>query len=336
MQPTFAMLALLGLALVAPSAACAQEATVLAIFPAERRAEMTAALRLELAGRATLVEDSAIDASAETTELRAIAEARGATHVVWVVFPTGLLGPAEVRVLDVSRSAPAHATTPEAWDVVDARVVAVLASSVMDPARIEPAVVEPAPPAVVETRVVVSTTAASAAPVVVPPTESEAVEPRDPRAARRFSIVVGPSFTHLTSDGASALGLTYDFAFYARLTEWASLGTRLRIGQGSFTNAEATRVHAGLGVPSLLVSFREPIGTSAMIELGVHAEGGLFFYGHDANRWSFGFGAGATMTLELGSGQGIQLDYTVDFFGFETSELLGWGALTLAYVGRFD
>lgn len=337
MRPIPTMLLLLALVFSAAlsTTARADDAVVLAIFPAERREEMTAALRLELAGRATLVEAAALDGSETTRDIRAIAEAHGATHVVWIVFPSGLLAPAEVRVLDLARSAPAHATTPEAWDVVDARVVAVLASSVMDAAPAEPAVVE----GPVIASVVVPETPEAAAPSepAAAPAAPAIVAARDPRAARRFSLMLGPSFTYITSPGAPvALGAATDLAFYARLSEWASIGMRLRFGGVGYSSLSGVLVSGALGVPSILVSFREPLGTAAMIELGVHVEGGLFFYGNNASEWSFGLGGGGSATIELGASQGIQLDYTIDLYGFGTAGSYGWGALTLGYVARFE
>ncbi len=344
MRPILLTLSLLVFAL--PAAVRADDVVVLVLFPSERRAEMTAALRLELAGRATLVEDPAIDGQEATASaLRALAEAHGATHVVWVVFPTGVLGPAEIRVLDLARPAPAHATTPEAWDVVDARVVAVLASSVMD-ASTSTSALPAAAPALPAAAPVTPDVAPTPALAPAPPPEPIALEtdpedevetPTDPRAARHFSLVLGPSFAHVSAPGQpTRLGPATDLAFYARLTEWASVGVRLRLGGVGFSSLEGVLVSGAVGVPSILVSFREPLGTAAMVELGVHAEGGFFFYGRNASEWSFGLGVGAMATVELGAQQGIQIDYTLDLYGFGTTGSYGWGALTLAYVLRFD
>ncbi|AKF05879.1 hypothetical protein DB32_003028 [Sandaracinus amylolyticus] len=104
-------------ALMATTTARADERVVLVRWPAERGAEMTSALRLELAGRATMIEGAALEDDEPTVSaMRDAARASGATHVAWVVFPSGVLAPAEVRVLDVTRAAPAHAMTAQAWD----------------------------------------------------------------------------------------------------------------------------------------------------------------------------------------------------------------------------
>ena len=126
------LIALLGPELLLPALARADRPVVLARLPRERQAEMTAALRLELAGRATLVEGPALEGEPSVSSLREEARVAGASHVVWVVFPGGLLVPAEVRVLDVQRTAPAHASTPQAWDVVDPRIVAVVAATLFE------------------------------------------------------------------------------------------------------------------------------------------------------------------------------------------------------------
>ncbi|MBX3273883.1 MAG: hypothetical protein KF729_26700 [Sandaracinaceae bacterium] len=339
----------LAAATAAPAAARADELRVLARLPMERRAEMISALRVEVAGRAELLEGEALgDEPAGTGAMRAEARARDATHVVWVVFPSGALAPAEVRVLDVSRTSAAHAMTPQAWDVVDARVVAVLAASLLEseepshgraaatpapPASSEPA---PEPPPSV-TRA--SATLAPAAPADAPALDPEPARGRRPRT---FSLWfgVGLAHTQLPHVAGSQLTMSNQLAFYGRVAEWAALGLRLRGGAG-YSSVEGALVQANFGLPSIALSFRESLGTAATLELGLHAEGGFYvdwrenrLVGQD--RLGFGLGGGVFATLELGAAHGVLLDYTFEVYGLGGSDAWTWGAATLAYVHRWD
>lgn len=317
--------------------------TVLPHLPGERRAEMTAALRLELAGRATLLEpEAAFDPEITTAALRERAAAAGATHVVWISFPGGVLAPAEVRVLDLARSDAAHGMTPQAWDVVEPRVVAVLVGSLMDAAAAPPAlpseVIDPAPP----------TEPAPPPPTPVeaaPPEEEPPAAPADTRAARRYSIgfLTGWSYRSVP-DLSNYDSFSTTVSFYGRASEWLSLGVRLQItgiGVSTYVASDGTSstevgVNGVVGAPSLMVSFREPLGTVAMLELGVHAEPGLYFYARSISQWSFGLGVGAFANLDLGVHNAITLDFTVSAFGFGEVGAQFWGALSLGYTYRWD
>lgn len=327
-----------------PAGVCADERLVLAHLPIERRAEIMAALRVELAGRATLLEGDAPTDEATDASMRA--SAGDATHVMWIAFPGGMLEPAEVRVLDVARASAARARTPQAWDVVDPRVVAVLAASLL----------EPAPPIVVITPALEDDPPApvgappEAAPA--PPAASEPgpdaltlTEPRlgGPRAARTFSLWLGFGIAHTTRPDLPpnyvVLG-TGQAAFYARVSEWASIGLRFRAAGGA-SSIEGAIIESSIGAPSLAVSFREPLGTAAMIELGVHAEGGLFVGWQEnrirgENQLSFGIGVGAFVALELGAANGIAIDYTIEVYGLGGVDTWLWGAATLAYLHRWN
>ena len=328
--------------LLVPAGVLADERLVLAHLPIERRAEIMAALRVELAGRATLLEGDAPTDEATDASMRA--SAADATHVMWIAFPGGMLEPAEVRVLDVARTSAARARTPQAWDVVDPRVVAVLAASLL----------EPAPPIVVITPVA----EAPPAPVPAPPEAAPAppasepapsalalAEPQlgGPRPPRTFSLWLGLGVAHTTRPGLPSSSLvlgTGQAAFYARLTEWASIGLRLRVAGGA-SSIEGAIIEASIGAPSLAVSFREPLGTAAMIELGVHAEGGLFVSWQEnrtrgEDQLSFGIGAGAFVALELGAANGLLLDYTIEIYGLGGVDTWLWGAATLAYLHRWN
>lgn len=320
---------------IATPLASAQD-RVLAHLPSERRAEMLSALRLELAARGTLLEDERpYQAGASLESMREAANARGATHVVWVRFPTGVLGPAELLVLDVTRSDAAHGMTPQAWDVVDPRVVAVLAGSLIDATS----TAEPAPPAaevLPESPTVV--TRVEAAPAISDEPLVLSEPELDPRTARRFSLSAGFGGAHRSSPTSStelestAMHLT----FYGRMSEWASIGLRAQLSAIGASSLEGFLITGAIGVPSILVSFREPLGTAAMLELGVHAEGGFYLYGRNVSEWSFGVSVGAVVNLELGAHQGISLDYTLAMFGFGDLGANAWGSFTLDYVARWD
>jgi hypothetical protein len=129
-------------------------------------------------------------------------------------------------------------------------------------------------------------------------------------------------------------------AFYARVSEWASIGLRLR-GGGGASSIGGAMLEASIGAPSLAVSFREPLGTAAMIELGVHAEGGLFVSWQEnrivgEDQLSFGIGVGAFATIELGAANGLMLDYTIEVYGLGGVDTWLWGAATLAYLHRWN
>lgn len=325
--------------------AIAERATVLARLPIERRAEVAAALRVELAGRATLLVGEA--PSDEATDASMRAEAAGATHVMWIVFPGGMLEPAEVRVLDVARTSAARARTPQAWDVVDARVVAVLAASLLEPAPpivvLPPAQEQAAPPPSAPPP---SPVEAAPAPETEPAVPALALtEPKlgQAREARTFSLWLGAGIAHTTQPGLppDALLSANQSAFYARMSEWASIGLRLR---GSFgaSSIEGAMVTMAIGLPSFAASFRESLGSAAAIELGVHLEGSLYFswvenrvVGED--ELSFGLGVGAFVALELGAANGLALDYTLEVYGLGGGvDTWLWGSATLSYVHRWN
>lgn len=335
--------ALFVVTLALPSAASAQDWRVLARLPEERRAEVLAALRVELAGRATVTEGEA--PGDEPTDAAMRAQAGGFTHVAWVVFPGGILAPAEVRVLDVSRASAARAMTPQAWDVVDPRVVAVVAASLLEPGA-EVAPIErasaPAPTAPVEA----PPSPAPVAPVLAEPARAELAEPElgRPRAARTFSLWLGLGVAHTENHPSlppsATVGGMGQTAFYARVGEWASLGLRLR-ASGGYSSIEGGIVQASVGLPSVMISHRVPLGTAATLELGVHAEGNLYLDWVENRRigsdnLSFGLGIGAFAVLELGRANGIALDYTVELYGLGGVDTWLWGSATLSYVGRWD
>lgn len=327
------------LLLLGPTPVAAQW-TVLPHLPVERRAEMMAALRLELAGRATVLEPNAgFDPEVTVAALRDAAGRVGATHVVWVTFPTGVLSPAEVRVLDLSRADAAHGMTPQAWDVVEPRVVAVLLGSLMDAASV-PSVA--APPVAVATA---PETIPSPPPDDAPPTPpgdalvlDEPALLADPRAARRFSVsfLTGVSYRTIPGAADEPSSFVTTMAFYGRMNEWASIGLRVQGSGIGYSDLEGFTATGVIAAPSLMVSFREPLGTVAMLELGVHAEPGLYFYGRNVGQWSFGLGVGAFANLDLGAHNAITLDFTLSTFGFGEVGPQFWGSLALGYTYRWD
>jgi hypothetical protein len=329
---------LLLLVCLVPSVARAQW-TVLPHLPVERRSDMMAALRLELAGRATVLEpDEGFDPEASVADRRDRARAAGATHAVWVTFPTGLLGPAEVRVLDLSRADAAHGMTPQAWDVVEPRVVAVLMGSLLDAASMPPSA--PADP-VIDVPVPAAPVASAPADAPEDTTEPRLVLPEpelDTRAARRFSLgfLTGASYRNVPGSTDEASSFVTTLTVYGRMNEWASVGLRLQGSGIGYSSIEGWLVTGLLAAPSLMVSFREPLGTVAMLELGIHAEPGLYFYGRNASQWSFGIGVGAFANLDLGVHNAITLAFTLSSFGFGDVGPQFWGALSLGYTYRWD
>jgi hypothetical protein len=321
------------------------DARVLARLPRERRAEMMAALRVELAGRGTLVEGEALGDDATDAAVRA--DAGDATHIVWVVFPGGLLAPPEVRVLDVTRSSAARAMAPQAWDVVEPRVVAVVAASLLDASEAPGAAsTAEAAPEVAPTDLAPDepTPTAPGVPALVTPEPLALAPPaRVARPARRFSLWLGVGVAHSRQPWRLVpedVGATTQLAFYARMSEWASLGLRLRAWFG-FSSIEGAGVLGSIGLPSILVGFRESLGTAAAIELGVHAEGYLSLDWAEnrhsgADRLSFGLGAGAFVALELGRANGLALDYTIEIYGLGGTETWSFGSATLSYVHRWE
>ncbi|MBZ0119355.1 MAG: hypothetical protein K8H88_20355, partial [Sandaracinaceae bacterium] len=138
--------------------------------------------------------------------------------------------------------------------------------------------------------------------------------------------------------GETTWALASQAALYGRMNEWSSLGLRFR-GAAGFSSVQGALLRLTLGFPSIAVSFREPLGTASAIELGMHAEGGLHIdasEGAVAERLLFGFGVGAFVTLELGAANGLQLDYTLEAFGFGDRGASITGNVSLAYVHRWD
>ncbi|MCZ7687149.1 MAG: hypothetical protein M5U28_53775 [Sandaracinaceae bacterium] len=201
-------------------------------------------------------------------------------------------------MLDVSRASAARAMTPQAWDVVDPRVVAVVAASLLEPGA-EVAPIEaaeegasaPAPREPVDSPAAPSSARAPspppAAPVLPEPAHAALVEPELGRAqgARTFSLWAGLGIGHRNGSGLrESVSFTVQLAFYARLSDWASIGLRLRPGFG-YSSIEGALVTGSVGLPSFAVSFREPLGTAAAIELGVHAEGNLALEWRENPTW---------------------------------------------------
>ena len=124
------------------------------------------------------------------------------------------------------------------------------------------------------------------------------------------------------------------------MSEWASLGLRLRLNVGA-SSIEGAILYGSIALPSIALSFRESLGTAAAIEIGVHAEGGLYVDWmssrvRGADELSFGLGGGAFATLELGAANGLQLDYTISVYGLGGTATRTWGSGTLSYVHRWD
>lgn len=120
----------------------AEGAAIVLLLPAERRAELSEALRLELAGRGlTIVPAAAPTAAALSDRLaaaRALADADDdPAGALWLDVDGGPLDPPTVRWVPARGGAVRHARLAQALDVLDPRVFAVAASSLLD---------EPPPP----------------------------------------------------------------------------------------------------------------------------------------------------------------------------------------------
>ena len=101
-----------------------ESSTVLVVLPEARHDVMIAALRVELAGHAGVLEGACPSEGCTLTSLRLAAEAQGADQVMWVTFPQGEIAPAEVRVLRIASTRAREAMLPSAWDVIEPRVMA--------------------------------------------------------------------------------------------------------------------------------------------------------------------------------------------------------------------
>ena len=172
----------------------------------------------------------------------------------------------------------------------------------------------------------------------LPPASAEAYDDTRPpgRIARRFSLLVGAGFSH----GDVSASFTPEVGFYGRLTEWASIGLRLRGWVGA-SSLEGAGLALSLAVPSVRLHFREDLSSWASLEVGVHVEGGLALdwretrvVGSDVLRFSVG--VGAFVTLELGEVSSVCLDYTLTASGLGGTSVSLEGAATLSYVARFD
>ncbi len=157
------------------------------------------------------------------------------------------------------------------------------------------------------------------------------------RRARRFSLLAGAGFGVQDGAGDSILP---ELGFYGRVSDWVSIGLRMR-GRVGHSSIEGAHVRLALAMPSVRVHMREDLSSFVSLELGVHAEGGLAFdwienRAFGADSLSFGLGAGVYGTLELGDISGITLDAWMMAYGLGgTNTSIEMGA-TLSYVVRWD
>ncbi|MFO0710488.1 MAG: hypothetical protein U0353_11650 [Sandaracinus sp.] len=156
------------------------------------------------------------------------------------------------------------------------------------------------------------------------------------RSVRRFSLLAGAGFSH----GDSGESFSPELGFYGRLTDWASIGLRLRGGLG-VSSLEGTSVGLALAAPSVRLHFREDLSWWASLELGLHVDGGLALDWRESRRVGsdrvlFGLGVGAFVTLELGEVSSVCLDYTLTSYGLGGTDVTLQGSVTLSYVARFD
>jgi len=158
------------------------------------------------------------------------------------------------------------------------------------------------------------------------------------RRARRFSLLVGMGFT--AANGGRGQSILPELGFYTRVSEWVSIGLRLRGGAG-YSSGTGAHVRLAMAMPSVRTHFREDLSSLATIELGVHADGGLALEWFEdaalrADWLSFGVGAGVYATLELGDTHALTLDASMTAYGLAgTAVSIEMGA-TLSYVVRWD
>lgn len=157
------------------------------------------------------------------------------------------------------------------------------------------------------------------------------------RRARRFSLLAGAGFGVQETSGDSFLP---ELGFYGRVSDWASIGMRMRFAIG-VSSIEGARLRLALALPSVRVHVREDLSSFATLELGVHAEGGLALEWVEDRRFgadtlSFGLGAGVYATIELGDVSGITLDAWMMSYGLGGTTVSTEMGATLSYVMRFD
>ncbi len=313
--------------------------SVLVVLPEARHEAMLAALRVELAGQARVIEGACPSEGCTTTSVRVAAEAQGAAQVVWVTFPQGEIAPAEVRVMRITSLHAREAMLPSAWDVVEPRVMAAVAANLVASSEPSPeAAALPSPgPEVTVQRVQASEPVVASAPPVPTPEPTPEPTPSESDAPGPFTLQVGFGYGHHHAPGreAQVTGVPLTLALYGQLTEWAAIGIRLRGGIGA-SSIEGVVGGGLVGVPSLMLTLHEQLTETLGIRWGVHVEGGLNFYGKDFSTWSFGLGVGAYVTLEVGPQMGFQLDYDINMYGFGERGAFFDGMGSLSYVHRFE
>lgn len=143
------------------------EHDVLVLLPVERREEMLLALRLELARPGTFRSE---DLVANEPSVARLARVRGRSEslTIWVEFERGLLAPPTLWLFHRESGEARSAVLPSAYDVLEPRVLALFAHSLLDapPARQDvPRDPEPALPEQSTTEAPAPEAAAVAAPV---------------------------------------------------------------------------------------------------------------------------------------------------------------------------
>lgn len=294
---------------------------------------MLAALRVELAGEALVLEGTCPPEGCSLSALRIAAEAHGADQVVWVTFPQGEIAPPHINAVRATGALEREALLPSAWDVAEPRVMAAVTASLLESEEPEPESTAP---------FTGSTTPISEQSVA----PEEDIEVPHGATPGPFSMQFGLAYGHHTGpQGPTELAAApVVLAFYGQLTDWIALGIRLRgfIGASSIEGF----AYAGLlGVPSLMLTLRETLSPLLGIRWGLHLDGGVHFSeverpapssSRDFNNWSFGLGLGAYITLEIGPHHGIQIDYDINMYGFGERGAFFDGMGSLNYVYRFQ
>ena len=126
--------------LASPSARAQQGdlPTVLVVLPEARHDAMLAALRVELAGEALVLEGTCPPEGCSLSALRIAAEAHGADQVVWVTFPQGEIAPPHINAVRATGALEREALLPSAWDVAEPRVMAAVTASLLESEDPEP------------------------------------------------------------------------------------------------------------------------------------------------------------------------------------------------------
>ena len=168
---------------------------------------------------------------------------------------------------------------------------------------------------------------------------STITDPPAPRRAHRFTLLAGAGFS-ISPDARFASSFVPELGLYEHLSDWVSVGVRLRVG-GGWSASDGARLQLALAAPSVRVHVRHNLGAWGAVEVGVHADGAVRLDWDEDRRFradllAFGLGIGVYATLELADAHGITLDATMMLWGLGGTDVSMDTSITLSYVARFD